>query len=59
MSLYSYDRQRECDEWHIPYFPTECEMDAIEDRAQYDYEVMRQQQIDEAAEQQQAAVREG
>jgi hypothetical protein len=46
---YSHDRQRECDEWHIPYFPTEEELNDIEDRAQYAYEVMRQLEIDEEA----------
>lgn len=40
---------QECEEWGIPYFPNEEEMEAYESQAQYDYEVMRQLEIDEEA----------
>lgn len=50
MTYYTHDRKQECDEWHIPYFPTEGEMDEIENRAQYDYEVMRQAELDDEKE---------
>jgi len=46
---YTYSRQQECDEWHIPYHVTQEECDEADNRAQYDYEVMRQAEIDDQA----------
>lgn len=47
MNIYNRT-QRECDEWHIPYFgPTQEDIDDADSYGDYQYEMQRQQELDE------------
>ena len=40
------NRQQQCDEWHIPYFPSEEECREEEARGDYEYDQMKQEELD-------------
>lgn len=52
MNIYNR-RQRECDEWHIPYYgPTQEDIDDAEAYGDYQYEMYRQEQLDQEQQEQ-------